>query len=67
MLLGGTAYYTSEDYVRHLEHLVHLLEKHENFHVHIVKEETENQYMVYARKILVQLSPRHLCLSNFGH
>lgn len=52
MLLGGTAYYTSEEYVRHLEHLVHLLEKHENFHVHIIKEEAEIQYMVYAREDL---------------
>ena len=52
MLLGDMAYYTLEEYVLHLEHLVHLLEKHENFHIHLIKEEAEIQYMVYAREEL---------------
>lgn len=52
MLLGDMVYYTLEEYVLHLEHLVDLLEKQENFHVHLIKEETEIQYMVYAREEL---------------
>lgn len=50
MLLDDTVYYTLEEYVLHLEHLLLLLEKYENFHIQFIKEETEPQYMVYARE-----------------
>ena len=52
MLLGDTAYYTLEEYILHLEHLVRLLGKYDNFHVHLIKEEEEIKYMVYAREEL---------------
>ena len=34
VLSGGDAFYTAEEYILHLENLVHLLETYENFHVH---------------------------------
>ena len=52
MLLGDAAYYSLEEYILHLENIVDLLEKHENFHVHLAKEKTEVEYMVYAREDL---------------
>ena len=52
MLLGDTVYYTLDEYILHLEHLLLLLEKYENFHVYFTKEESESQYMVYAREEL---------------
>lgn len=52
MLLGDTVYYTLEEYILHLEHLVHLLEKYDNFHIHLIKKEAEVTYMVYAREEL---------------
>jgi hypothetical protein len=51
MLMGETAYYTPEEYILHLEHLL-LLTEHENFHVHLIREEAESSYMVYAKEEL---------------
>ncbi len=50
MLLSDAAYYTPEEYILHLEHLIHLMEKYENFHICLIKQEAEMQYMVYARE-----------------
>jgi len=52
MMLGGTACYTPEEYIRHLEHLAELLRTYQNFHVHLIREEAESPYMVYAREEL---------------
>jgi hypothetical protein len=52
MLLGDTVYYTLEEYILHLEYILLLLEKYENFHVYFTKGETESQYIVYAREDL---------------
>ena len=52
MLKGGAAYYTAEEYILHLEHLVYLLQTYDRFQVHLLKEDTENRYMVYAREEL---------------
>lgn len=50
MLLGATAYYTFEEYILHIENLIYLLGKYENFHLHIISKEPEIQYMVYSRE-----------------
>ena len=52
MLLGGAAWYTPEEYILHLEHLVRLLENYENFHIHLIREEPEPRYMICAREEL---------------
>jgi len=52
MLLGDTAHYNLEEYILHLEHLVFLLGKYDNFHISLIKEESEVKYMVYAREEL---------------
>ena len=52
MLLGDTVYYTLEEYILHLEYILLLLEKYENFHVYFTNGETEAQYIVYAREEL---------------
>lgn len=52
MLVGGTAYYTLEEYILHLEHIVYLLKLYNNFHVFLTQSETDERYMVYAREDL---------------
>lgn len=52
MLLGNVAHYTLGEYILHLEYLVYLLGEYENFHIHLIKEESEVQYVVYAKEEL---------------
>jgi hypothetical protein len=52
MLCGGMAYYTPEEYILHLEHLIVLLEKYDHFHIHLIQGEEETNYMVYVREEL---------------
>lgn len=52
MLSGGTCYYSAEEYILHLEHIVSLLKKHDHFHVHLIREEAETSYMIYVREEL---------------
>ena len=52
MMNDVTVYYTEEEYVEHLEHLIHLLETYENFHIKLIKEEPESNYMIYAKEDL---------------
>ena len=52
MLGGGSAYYTAQEYILHLESLVQLLKNYDNFHVCISGSTKEDGYMVYAREAL---------------
>jgi hypothetical protein len=52
MLKGGAVYYTPEEYIRHLTHIIELLKTYERFHIQLVKRPTEDRYMVYAREEL---------------
>jgi len=52
MLIGGAAYYTPEEYLLHLEHLVDLWLTYDNFHVYLSTDITEDRYMVYAKEDL---------------
>lgn len=52
MLKGGALYYTPEEYIRHLTHIIELLKTYERFHIQLVKRPTEDRYMVYAREEL---------------
>jgi hypothetical protein len=50
MMSGGSVYYTKEEYIEHLEHLVYLLKTYENFHVKLIKEMPESNYLLYAKE-----------------
>ena len=50
MLSADTIYYTAEEYISHLENLVLLLEKYENFHVAFTSNSSEDHYMVYVKE-----------------
>lgn len=52
ILNGGAVYYAPDEYVRHLEHVVELLETRDNFRVHLIQNPAEDRYMVYAREEL---------------
>ena len=52
MLSGGAVYYTPEEFIAHLEHILALLECCENYHVHLSDKPMEDQYTVYAREEL---------------
>lgn len=52
MMEGSSVFYTKEEYIGHLEHLVHLLDIYENFHVKLTEEIPESNYMVYAKEEL---------------
>lgn len=52
MLSGGATYYTAEECILHLEHLVQLLRTCDSFHIKLVEKTTEDRYMVYAKEEL---------------
>lgn len=52
MMDGSSVFYKKEEYIGHLEHLIYLLNTYENFHVKLIKEMPENNYMVYAKEEL---------------
>lgn len=49
MLLGGAAHYTMDEYILHLENVLDLLKGNENYHVHLIPEET-SEYMVFVKE-----------------
>lgn len=51
-MIGGGAYYTPEEYMLHLEHLVTLLKTCPHFYAHVVKGPQDAPYIVYAREEL---------------
>lgn len=52
MLSGASGYYTLEEFIQHLEHLVFLSKSYYNFHVILTEQVTDDRYMVYAREDL---------------
>ena len=50
MLNTNAVYYTAEEYISHLENLVVLLEKYENFHVAFISNASAEHYMVYVKE-----------------
>lgn len=50
MLGGGAVYYTPEEFVAHLKHILALLESFKNYHIHLIDKPTEDRYTVYARE-----------------
>lgn len=52
MMSGELVYYTKEEYIGHLEHLEYLMETFENFHIKLIEEVPESNYMVYAKEDL---------------
>lgn len=52
-MLGGEAvYYTPQEFIAHLGHIISLLELYENYHVHFIDRPSADRYMVYAREEL---------------
>jgi hypothetical protein len=49
MLFGGSAYYTLEEYILHLEYLVKLLKENEHFHIHLINQIKLN-YMAIVKE-----------------
>jgi len=54
-MIGDAVFYTAEEYIRHLENLVSLLDTYENFHVKIIVDESDYPYMVYVKEDFVTL------------
>jgi hypothetical protein len=52
IMSGGSVYYTKEEYIGHLEHLVYLLNTYDHFHVNLIEGMLESNYMVYAKEDL---------------
>ncbi len=50
MLCGDGIYYTPEEYILHLEHLIELLGKYDHFHIHLIQEEAATNDMVYVKE-----------------
>lgn len=50
MLIGGKVFYSAEEYICHLEHIVKLLGTYENFHVSISGSADDESYMVYVKE-----------------
>lgn len=50
ILSSDTVFYTVEEYAKHLENLVNLLDTYENFHVKFIANETEDNNMVYVKE-----------------
>jgi hypothetical protein len=52
MLGNPDVYYTADEYKKHLEHIIFLLEAYDNFHVHISTDSAEERYMLYVKEDL---------------
>ncbi len=52
ILGGGAVYYTSEEFVTHLEHVLALLESYENYHICLIDKPAEDRYMAYVKEDL---------------
>lgn len=52
MMNNSTVYYTQEEYIQHLEHIIYLLEIYENFHIKLVSGMSESNYLIYAKEDL---------------
>lgn len=50
MMNGGSVFYTKEEYIGHLEHLVYLLKTYENFHIKLVEAIPESNYMICVKE-----------------
>ena len=50
MMYGHPVYYTAEEYIQHLENLLHLMDKYENFHVKLVDGISDINYMLYIKE-----------------
>ena len=59
MMSGGSVYYTKEESIEHLEHLVYLLKTYENFHVKLIKEMPESNYLLYAKEEIGAIVAKH--------
>lgn len=46
----STVYYTQDEYIQHLSHLIYLLETYENFHIKLIDEMPESNHMIYAKE-----------------
>ncbi|MEA5040271.1 MAG: hypothetical protein VB086_10590 [Clostridiaceae bacterium] len=49
-LNGSAVFYKPEEFLLHLEHLVFLLQKHENFHVYLTQTRGDERCMVYSKE-----------------
>lgn len=52
MLSMSSAYYTPEQYIKHLEHIIYLVDTYPNFHVSIDRSAIEDRSIVYAKEDL---------------
>ena len=52
MMNGSTIYYTQDEYIQHLEHLIYLLENYGNFHIKLISGMTDSNYTIYAKEDL---------------
>lgn len=66
-LEGKAVYYTKEEYRMHLEHVLHLLERYENYHVGIEKAPYDLGYSISAKEntgvLVIKNSPPLVFLS----
>jgi len=52
MFIGGGICYTPDEYLRHLKHLVHLMETYNYFCIRLIEYSADDRYMVYAKEDL---------------
>lgn len=50
MLVGYSVFYKAEEYTQHLENLLLLLGKYQNFHIRLTASADEESYMVYVKE-----------------
>lgn len=50
MMYGHPVYYNAEEYIQHLENILDLIDKHENFHVKLVDGISDINYMLYVKE-----------------
>jgi hypothetical protein len=49
---NDSIYYTREEYIQHLENLIHWLKTYNNFHVNFIEDTKKDDYMVYVKEDL---------------
>ena len=52
MMNGSNVYYTQDEYIEHLDHLIYLLETYENFHIKLISQMPDSNYTIYAKEDL---------------
>lgn len=49
LILQSELFYSPEEFVAHLQHIIYLLERYENYHVHLLSESEKQDYIIYVK------------------